>query len=215
MEEKIKKYVEDIFVEVPQTKKASDLKEEILSNLIDKYNDLKTQGKTEEESYKIAIASVGDVKELTSNLKEDVTLNYASIENRRKKSALFISIAVGLYVCSFIPVILADAIEMNDSFAVVLMFLMWGVATTLLVYNYNTRPVYVSGGETMVEEFKEWKNKKENTSTTLNSINSAFWYLVCAEYFIFSFLTGSWYISWVIFIIGGCIQNVIKAIVEE
>ncbi len=40
MEEKLKIYVDDIFENAPKTKKAYQLKEEITSNLTDKYNDL-------------------------------------------------------------------------------------------------------------------------------------------------------------------------------
>lgn len=40
MEEKLKRYVDDIFENAPKTKKAYELKEEITSNLTDKYNDL-------------------------------------------------------------------------------------------------------------------------------------------------------------------------------
>lgn len=71
MEEKLKRYVEDIFDNAPKTKKAYELKEEITSNLIDKYNDLVKSGKTQEESYNIAISNMGNIEELVSNLQDE------------------------------------------------------------------------------------------------------------------------------------------------
>lgn len=71
MEEKLKRYVEDIFENAQKTKKACELKEEITSNLIDKYNDLVKSGKTQEESYNIAISNMGNIEDLVSNLQDE------------------------------------------------------------------------------------------------------------------------------------------------
>ncbi len=40
MKEEIRKYVNDLFKGAPNTKKVNDLKDEIISNTTDKYNDL-------------------------------------------------------------------------------------------------------------------------------------------------------------------------------
>ncbi|MDR0978419.1 MAG: permease prefix domain 1-containing protein [Lachnospiraceae bacterium] len=218
MEEKLKSYVENLFNDVPKTKKAVDLKEEITSNLLDKFNDLKSSGKTEDESYKIAIASIGDIGELTANLKDKVSLNYEGIEKSRKKSALLISIAVGLYIFSIIPVIGFGMIEGNDflnSLGIIFMFAFCGIATMLIVYSYIARPKYEKIDDTMVEEFKEWKSSKEKKNLKVKGIQSAMWCLIVSFYFIYSFTVGNWHISWVIFLIGAAIEEIIKTVLKD
>jgi len=220
MKEKFKSYVEKIFANAPKTKKADDLKEEIISNLLDKYNDLKETGKTDEESYNIAISNIGDISELVNNLKERDVLNIARNEERRKKSALFISSAVGLYIFGLIPVIFCASVSIENTMydletvGILLMFLMWGIATMLLVYNGVSKPKYEGVDNTMVEEFKEWKSKKENENTKKSSVKSAMWSLILVIYFIISFMFMAWAYSWIIFLVGVAVSKIIDAIYE-
>ena len=64
MENRLREYMDDLFGEIPPTKQAVELKEEILQNLIDKYHDLLAEGKSPEAAFNISVASVGDVDEL-------------------------------------------------------------------------------------------------------------------------------------------------------
>ena len=71
MIQQIRIYVNELFADAPQTKKAAELKEEVCSNLIDKYVDLTGRGMSEEEAYKAAIASIGDIDELFKMLEQE------------------------------------------------------------------------------------------------------------------------------------------------
>ena len=68
MYEKLQKRVDDLFKNAPDTKRAEDLKEELMANLIDRYNDLIQGGKTEDEAVKITIEGIGDVNELIRSI---------------------------------------------------------------------------------------------------------------------------------------------------
>ena len=70
MENKLRAYMDHLFQDVPNTKKAVEVKEEILQNIVDKYHDLVAEGKSEEAAYNIAIASIGDLDELLASLKD-------------------------------------------------------------------------------------------------------------------------------------------------
>ena len=48
MENKLRAYMDHLFQDVPNTKKAVEVKEEILQNIVDKYHDLVAEGKSEE-----------------------------------------------------------------------------------------------------------------------------------------------------------------------
>ena len=64
MENKLRAYMDHLFQDVPNTKKAVEVKEEILQNIVDKYHDLVAEGIEE-----------GRKKELKDKYKSWVTLS--------------------------------------------------------------------------------------------------------------------------------------------
>ena len=109
MENKLRAYMDHLFQDVPNTKKAVEVKEEILQNIVDKYHDLVAEGKSEEAAYNIAIASIGDLDELLASLKDSSqTPNQMDSENYmawRKKSAIRISIAIMLDLWNILKIL--------------------------------------------------------------------------------------------------------------
>ncbi len=218
MEDKLRSYMDYLFKEVPPSKKAVELKEEILQNLTDKYRDLLSEGKTEEAAYNIAIASVGDISELLESLKDekpdsrqDPTDEYRQWKQR---SAVFVAVAVALYIVSVIPVIVSEESFHNEVIGVCLMFIFIAVATGLLIYNNMSKPRYIKKDDTMMDDFKEWKTQNNERKQAMKSIKSALWSITVVLYFIVSFSTGAWYITWVIFLLGGAVESIIKAIFD-
>lgn len=66
--ETIKCYVENIFATLPRSEQVLKLKEELLSTMEDKYNELKADGKSEHEAIGIVISEFGSIEELKSEL---------------------------------------------------------------------------------------------------------------------------------------------------
>lgn len=204
MNEKLRNYVDSLFENAPNTVRAVELKEEMLQNLTEKYNDLLAEGKSEEAAYNIAVASIGDVKGLIDRLGEPGAVGS---EKSRKRSALFVSIAVGLYILSVVPVIL-----IQDVMGVVIMFACIAVATGLLIYNGITKEKYIKADDTVVEEFKEWKQSNRKNKQAVDAITGSVWLLTVCLYMILSFMTGAWHITWVIFLIAAAISSMIHGI---
>ncbi len=211
MIQKIRTYIQQAFVGVPQTKRSIELQEEIISNLIDKFNDQLKNGKTEEEAYQSVIVSVGDLSELTEGLKERHTLSPVS-SKERKHSATIKAIAVILYILSPFALIFVSSFAQGQT-ALLTMFSFIAIATGLLVYNSSIKPDYIKEEETMVEEFKEWKAKRSKKNEAYRLLNSAYWLLVVVTYLYVSYTYFSWHYSWIIFIIALAIQRIVKAIV--
>ncbi|MGY0374689.1 permease prefix domain 1-containing protein [Clostridium sp. JNZ J1-5] len=210
MNEKLRKSVENLFENAPKTHRANELKEELLSNLIDKYNDLVSSGKSEEEAFKIVMSGIGDVDELIKGLKEQDVLSYEETQKHRKKSALILSVSVGLYIMSVVVLILlTEVFYANESISVCLMLTIDAIATGLIIYNAASRPKYLKTDDTIVEEFKEWKSANSKEKEILKSIKSIVWLVIVAFYFIISFTYGIWAFSWVIFIIGSAVEKII------
>ena len=183
----------------------------MLQNLYDKYQDLLAEGKTEETAFNLAVASVGDISGLLSDLESEGSGRPNSeIEKSRRRSALLVSIAVMLYILSVIPCILFE----DTLIGIVLMFIMIAVATGLIIYNGMTKEKYIRADDTVVEEFREWKAANASRRRSMNAINSAIWSLTVAVYLVVSFLTSAWQITWIIFLIGTAVTGMVKAIFD-
>ncbi len=204
MNEKLRDYIDSLFENAPKTVRAVELKEEMFQNLTDKYNDLIGQGKSEEAAYNIAIASIGDVDALISHLSGEKPVEN---EQSRKRNGLLTAIAVALYITCPVPVIL-----FQNTFGVMLLFVFVALATGILIYNGVTREKYVKADDTMVEEFKEWKQNNRQKDQAASAMIGALWLIGVCVYIAVSFMTGAWHITWIIFLITAAIASVIKGI---
>lgn len=214
MTQRIRHYVEELFANAPHSKKAYDLKEEIYSNLVEKYQDLTAEGMPENEAYNTVIAGIGDVEEMFEDLK-DSPASYPAEDAWRSRSAVLVSVSVGLYILSLVPLFLIDALGGDPIYGVILMFVFCAVATALLIYNTMSRPRYHRLDDTMVEEFKEWKHRQaagDDDRQLCNAIISIFWILLIAVYLLVSFLFGIWAYSWILFIIGAAVSQIINTV---
>lgn len=213
MKDKLRNFIESLFEDAPKNKQTIELKEEMLQNLIDKYNDLVDSGKSSEAAYNIATASIGDIHELIRQIEkreENNLLFEQNYDKGRKRFALLLSISVMLYILCVVPVILLE----DSVLGVVIMFVMVAIATGLILYNNMTKPKYLKKDSTVVEEFKEWKANSTEKNTLYQSITKVMWSCITILYFIVSFLTMAWHITWIIFLIGSAIQGIIRAIFE-
>ncbi|MDD7795845.1 permease prefix domain 1-containing protein [Clostridium sp. 'White wine YQ'] len=210
MYEKLRERVEELFQDAPRTNRAYELKEEVLANLIDRYNDLIEQGKSENEAINSAMSGVGDVEELIRGLKQNDVFNYEEMRKERQKSALIISVSVGLYIMSVVVLLICnELLGINDAISVSLMLTIDAVATGLIIYNAMSKPKYIKEDNTMVEEFKEWKSTNRKKNGVMQSIKSIVWTLIVAIYLLISFVFNAWAFSWIIFIVGAAIERII------
>ncbi len=217
MEYNLRAYVDELFQNAPRTQKAYELKVELTQNLLDKYHALIAEGKSPEDAYNLTVKSIGDVRELFDGL-EDPPLQtepvYIPIGSPEKRSAAVTAIAVMLYILSVVPVIVFGSIPFlhMESLGVVLMFLMIAAATGLLIYNHAAKPKKKADSGTVVSDFKQWQNQNSSKKQLLKAIRSAYWPLVLALYFLLSFGTGKWHITWILFLIAPAVDGIIKSI---
>ena len=71
MEHRIRQHIEGLFANAPKTSKATELKEEMILNIIERYHDLVNDGMSEEDAFRSAITGIGDVSELIAGLYAD------------------------------------------------------------------------------------------------------------------------------------------------
>lgn len=64
MKEKLRKYVEDMVTDIPKTRSVVDLKEEIIGNMEERYDDLRAEGYGEQDAFDCTINAMGDIRSL-------------------------------------------------------------------------------------------------------------------------------------------------------
>ena len=64
MKEKLRKYVEDMVKDIPKTRSVVDLKEEIIGNMEERYDDLRAEGYGEQDAFDCTINAMGDIRSL-------------------------------------------------------------------------------------------------------------------------------------------------------
>lgn len=221
MEYKIREYMDSLFESAPHTQRAYELKIELTQNLIEKYYALMGEGKTAEEAFNITVGSIGDVRELFAQLEDDENgqpvpppVYYPQPQVNRQRVFCRV-LAIMLFCLCPVPVIFVDQVlgwEASGLGAIGL-FVMVAAGVGLLVYDRLTNPRQprpVPG--TVVEDFRQWQNGKSKRTNWRAAFNGAYWPLVMAVYFLLSFGTGKWYITWVIFLIAPAVGVVINTV---
>lgn len=119
-------------------------------------------------------------------------------KNKKDNYAKNIGISVSLYIMSVVWIIFSSAVLQSPILGVCLFFIMIAIATGIIVYNAISH-----------EKEKKKISKQEKTRKQINEIVGI---IIVIIYFIVSFTTMAWHITWVIFIINGLIEEIIKLI---
>ena len=221
MNKKIKNYVEVLFSDVPSTRKARELKEEILSNMNDHFEAHLAEGMSENQAYTESIKDLGDVDELLNDFIPEEKQK-EPVDDFRRKRARNVAVSVMLY---FLGIILVAAIPgftaLSDEdgnvaaaglAGTVLMFICWAFATGLLIYTGINRPhsdkEYSGNGSAG----KKHTGKRHYGNDVLDAVMNVYWLIVLIIYLAVSFVTHAWYITWMIFLIGVAVNKFINAL---
>ncbi len=213
MNEKLRMSIEELFADAPAIKQVSDLREEIMNNAVEKFDDLTAGGMDEDEAIRTIMAGIGDVDELIKFIKQNAEMDPLSQMQKRKPSALIITISVALYFVAFVTLIILSQ-TLSGISALAVTAVIAAVPTCLLVYNYASNPHYNRTNDTIVENFKEWQSSKESRKKMRSALSSTLWILVVIFYFVISFSTHMWQITWLIFLIGAAIESIITLLLS-
>ncbi len=197
MRERLIQYIDLLFAGAPD---AEEMKQEIQQNTLDRYDDLISQGKTEEAAYRLAITGIGDINELlASPVVEEPALPQEQEEpvQVRKLRAT----AIALYIGCAIPLFLFGGMG-SGTVGLSLTVLLAAVATYLMILSRRSAP-----GRRQEAPKAPRDPRKEKISRILSPI-------MLIVYFLVSFITGAWAITWLIFPISGCIEGLILAICD-
>lgn len=193
MREQLKQYVELLFA---GTTDSSDMKQEILQNTLERYDDLVAQGKTPEAAYRLAISGIGDINEvLGSNPTSPAPAVPVAEPGRAEKNKKLRAVSIGMYICCVLPVIILGNVG-NGILGVCMMFLLIAAATVLMIM--------ASDDEAEKKKEAQQRAQQSPLEKTLNSVT-------LAVFLVLSFITGAWHITWLIWPIMGAVKGIIRA----
>ena len=218
MRNKLICYIEGLFEGVPDTPQVRELKEEILQNTLDRYDEECSKGAAETVAYNTAVMSIGDVDGLLAEFRSP---------KKEKKGfrRVCLAIAIALYILCVVPPIIADALGWPDAVGASLMFLLIAAATVLLVLRggrEKTEPVPaaepVSGTPVQTAACPGMnaapaQQGGPRAGTILRRVLTPIYWVAAVCLFLAVGFMGRWYVAWVIFPLAGGLGDVISGIV--
>ena len=207
MREQLIQYVNLLFAGAVD---CEDVKQEILQNTLDRFDDLVSQGKSPEAAYRLAISGIGDINEILGAApQQKVTPTYEPIREtapeteedlKRKKTR---AVAIAMYILCALPLIVLVDLGLDNL----------GLCLTLALVACATYLMIITGKKDDADEMEE-KQSDEPKHPLKESIGKMISVTGLIAYFGISFLTGAWYITWLIFPIMACARGLSDAIID-
>ena len=216
MRNKLICYVNSIFEGIPNTPEVQELREEILQNTLDRYDEECARGVSETVAYNVAVMSIGDTDELLAAYRKP---------KKEKKSSrrVCVAIAIALYILCVVPPAVADEMGWPEALGVSLMFLMIAAATALIILSGGREkpaapkasapqgvPVQPAAQPVQAASAQE---ERSSAVKILRGVLTPLYWLAAVGLFLAAGFAGYWYVAWVIFIAAGAVGDVITGIV--
>ena len=206
MREQLIQYVELLFAGAAD---CEDIKQEILQNTLDRYDDLIESGKVPEAAYRLAIAGIGDINEILGAPVEAVSAKAPAASTSEDKDTpikkLLRAIAVGLYILCPLPLFVLGDLGMDSL----------GLCGTLVIVAVATVLIMLGAKKEKQDEASHEKETEKEESELEKSISGVLWAVGIGVYLLLSFSTGAWHMTWVIFPVLVALDSLISAIVRR
>ena len=203
MREQLTQYVDLLFA---GARDCEDIKQEILQNTLDRYDDLVAEGKVPEAAYRLAITGIGDISEILGT-KPQSTAPVSTAPASRKEDndtptkKLLRAIAVGLYIICPIPMFVLSEFLGMEVVGLCGMLAIVAVATVLIML----------GAKKDEKEEEEEKNLTPEQKTVRSLIRT----VALGVYLILSIATQAWHITWLVFPIAAAAREVFFAVMDK
>jgi len=202
MREQLIQYVNLLFAGAPD---CDDIKDEILQNTLDRYDDLIAEGKVPQAAYRLAIAGIGDINEILGTTPAPSPVYSRAVkpeqepedENKKKLRAT----AIALYILCPIPLFVGSQFGL-DVLGLCGLLAMVAVATAMMVVSGKKDQAPVP-----IRELTAQEQQRKSIKTIINAFG-------LTVYLLLSFLTGRWTITWLVFPIIAAVWELTKAILD-
>lgn len=202
MREKLIQYVQLLFAAAPN---AEDIREEILHNTLDRYDDLIAQGKSPEAAYRLAIAGIGDINEILSGTadRQPPEKEFRAVspeETEPAQSRKMRAVAIAMYILSPTPLFILSEFGL-ETLGLCLTLALIAAATYVLVLCKR-------------DEQEEPAVTAEIPNPAKQRAGKIIWSIGMAVFLITAVLTRFSFIIWIILGITACVQGLVNAILD-
>lgn len=125
----------------------------------------------------------------------------------------FLIAGVVLCILSIMPMFIALCFTERDvvmiAMVALLLFIV-GIAVNMIV-----RTILIKDSYDMLLQNNDYSIRKKRSRDRLGVFEQIYWLVITAIYFIVSFFTNAWGITWIIWVIGGILAGIIKLIFEN
>lgn len=206
MREQLIKYVDLLFAGAQD---AEDIRQEILQNTLDRYDDLVSQGKTPEAAYRLAISGIGDIGEILGSIpvQQDATAQEFPPKNTNHTPSgrrVLRVIAVALYILCPIPLFVLSELGLE----------ILGLCGTIAIVAIATALIMLSPAGTDTHAQRKEVEPDSPETRLRKNISSAIGTGGLVIYLVLSFATGAWLITWLIFPIMGAVKGIVNAVMD-
>ncbi|MDE7224845.1 MAG: permease prefix domain 1-containing protein [Acetatifactor sp.] len=227
--------MDQIFENAPVNHRTLELKEELIANALEKYNDLILRGYGEDEAFQQVVGSIGDVQQLFADMGTDDDYSQAyylqwAKEAQEKKAALtavstgFFLLAAAVLVISFllywynVKLIYINGQNLN-LLGIGIAMLICIVPVSLMVYAHKIQPPeeladFAVAKNRTAAALEARKRRRRRFKQIKGSLEGLMWLLIVIFYFIISFATRAWYITWIIFLGGAAVECLLDALTK-
>ena len=200
MRNQLIEYVNLLFAGAPE---AEDIKQEILQNTLDRYDDLIAEGKVPAAAYRLAISGIGDINDLLGRPEETpqpLPPKPHESEKKSVNSSLARGIAIAFYILCPVPLFI-----LGNEIGLSIMLILIAGATALLVICRQDKSEHSSARS---------READSPHSSLRKAVKSCIGILGLCVYLVLSFATGAWYITWLVFPLMACCQGLARAIFD-
>ena len=209
MRDQLIHYVDLLFAGAPG---ADDIKQEILQNTLDRFDDLVAQGKTPEAAYSLAISGIGDISEILGRPHTQAVHTAVSAEPAAEEKAVvpvwkkvLRAVSICLYILCPIPLVVLSEIGMETL----------GLCGLLAIVAVATALIIITGSNTPSEKDEKTSTAPDSPQSELRkAIEKIITAVGLVVYFALSFLTQAWYITWLVFPIMAAVQGFVNACLD-
>ena len=207
MREQLIQYVNLLFAGAAD---CDDIRQEILQNTLDRYDDLVAQGKQPEAAYRLAITGIGDINEILASVPrsnpaphfepiQEVTAETEEDVKRKKIRG----VAIAMYILCAVPLIILSELG-ADTLGLCLTLALVACATYLMIIT----------GRKDADEDEDDRDHDRYEHPMKEKIGNLIWALGLIAYFGISFTSGAWHITWLIFPIMACFRGLSDAVID-
>ncbi|MCL2031404.1 MAG: permease prefix domain 1-containing protein [Oscillospiraceae bacterium] len=213
MNERILAHVDALFRDAPRKRSVSEIREELLGNMNEKYADLLAQGRAPDDAFAEVVAGIGDIQSLIAEVGKGGLPGSSDV---RQKALLFSAAGGGLMLAGALVMFLLLALNAG-TLATILSTALMALGVASLVYGSGLkRPEpYQKEDDSFVEEYKEKYSRPGRNTRLRGAATSLLWILIVLMYFLISFITGGWASTWVLFLVGVVLQQVVNSIFSD